>query len=921
MRLSTGDRLGTYEILAPIGMGGMGEVYRARDIRLKREVAIKILSGAWTDIDRLVRFQREAELLAALTHPNIAVIYGVEEADGVKALVLELVEGPTLADRFVQGPLPVREALTIGRQIVDALDAAHEKGIVHRDLKPANIKVRDDGTVKVLDFGLAKALEPEAAPTTDASSSPTMTSPAMTGIGVLLGTAAYMSPEQSRAQVVDKRTDIWAFGCVLYEMLTGRGAFVRQTVPDTIAAILEREPDWSALPSHTPPRVRQLVRRCLEKDRKQRLRDVGDARFELDESVNDAIAGPRGAAPRRWRYALAGTALLAIAALAVLLATWSRSSRAAMGSALGVQVLRVTTDDSFSAEPALSNDGSLVVYASDRAGKGQLDLWLQRTTGGQPIRLTDDPADDRQPSFSPDGRLIAFRSDRGSGGIYVMPVLGGDALLVAEGGRRPQFSPDGRRIAYWTGPWLSGAGARAAGSSVFVVPATGGQPTQVGAGFSTARDPVWSPDGRGILFFGRRQATGSPDSLFDWWWAPSQGGEPVSSGAYRVLSAAGLLNNQAAIVAGSEPVPGTWTSAGVFFSAPLGDGVNLWRLAVSERSGHADETSLERLTHGSGSDRVPSVSGRGRVVFQVTSEATVSLTLPLDSNAGRSSGAIQRHSYEASLSNSRNSLDDAGRLLVYPKFRGNEGEIWLKDLITGQERHLVTAPSLQLNPVISHDGTKVAYTFSNGGQVQGLIVPTAGGTARKVCDGCSLQGWFADNRRILSLDGFGEAVGGAAGRIQALDVVAGNSMDLIRDQGATLGRADVSPDGRWLSFSTRRYVWIAPLRPGNPPPQTEWTSVFTVAEGSAERACGWSPDSRLLYLLLERDGFRDLYAQRIDSVRGRPIGEPFIVQHLHDPRRRWGSTPYGTAIVENAFVFHQVESTGSIWLLDPPALR
>ena len=288
MALSPGTCLGPYEILAAIGAGGMGEVYRARDPKLNRDVALKILPELSTpDPDRLARFKREAQVLASLNHPNIGAIYGFEESDGRQALVLELVDGRTLADCIAQGPIPIDEALPVARQIAEALEAAREQGVIHRDLKPANIKLRPNGTVKVLDFGLAKLAQPS-----DLSQSPTITSHAATRMGVIMGTAAYMSPEQARGMPVDNRTDIWAFGCVLYEMLSGRRAFAGETISDTIARVLEREPDWQALPASTPVRIRDLLRRCLHKDQQRRLHDIADARIEIEEA-RTALTGPR----------------------------------------------------------------------------------------------------------------------------------------------------------------------------------------------------------------------------------------------------------------------------------------------------------------------------------------------------------------------------------------------------------------------------------------------------------------------------------------------------------------------------------------------------------------------------------------------------------------------------------------------------
>jgi eukaryotic-like serine/threonine-protein kinase len=318
-----GRRIGAYHVQALLGAGGMGEVYRARDTKLGREVAVKFLPRVFTsDSDRLARFEREARMLAALNHPNIGAVYGVEEAEGLRAIVLELVEGDTLADRLQRGPVPVGEALNLARQIVEALDAAHEKGIIHRDLKPANIKITPDGVVKVLDFGLAKVASKDGS-VRDLTQSPTVTVGG-THDGIILGTAAYMSPEQARGQAVDKRADIWAFGCVLYEMLTGRVAFAGQTVSDTIAAILDREPDWKALPADVSPTTRHLLMRCLRKGTKQRLHDIADARIELDDPPNDAVHTAPVARPALQRRllpwvggALAGSLVAGVVTLGV----------------------------------------------------------------------------------------------------------------------------------------------------------------------------------------------------------------------------------------------------------------------------------------------------------------------------------------------------------------------------------------------------------------------------------------------------------------------------------------------------------------------------------------------------------------------------------------------------------------------------
>ena len=414
MILTNGTRLGPYEIIAPLGAGGMGEVYRARDTKLNRDVAIKVLPEMFAaDADRLARFEREAQVLASLNHPNIAHLYGLEDHGATRALVMELVEGPTLADRIAAGPVVLADALPIARQIAEALEAAHEKGIIHRDLKPANVKVRDDGTVKVLDFGLAKALDPSAGSNTGEMNSPTMTAWA-TQMGLLIGTAAYMSPEQARGKAVDRRADIWAFGVVLYEMLSGDRAFKGEDISDTLAAVLRQEIMLSALPATTPLRLKRLIERCLERDPKQRLRDIGEARIEIarieaggaDMMETSAAASAAAVAAPRWKralpWALAGVTTVALVAALLLRAPGRAPSNESRPMRFTIPA---PEKSSFAGSMALSPDGRKLVFVATSGGTAS--LWLRSLDSPSPQSLpgTESAA---SPFWSPDSRWIAF---------------------------------------------------------------------------------------------------------------------------------------------------------------------------------------------------------------------------------------------------------------------------------------------------------------------------------------------------------------------------------------------------------------------------------------------------------------------------------------------------------------------------------
>lgn len=426
--LHPGAKLGPYEIVSPIGAGAMGEVYRARDPKLRRDVAIKVIPPAFVNVPhRLARFQREARLLASLNHPNIAAIYGFEDSDGAHALVMELVEGPTLADRIAQGPIPVDETLPIAKQIAEGLEYAHEHGIVHRDLKPANIKAAPDGTVKILDFGLGKAMETELSPS-NMGDSPTVSQMA-TQEGALLGTATYMSPEQAKARPADRRADIWAFGCVLYEMLTGELAFPGETMSETLAAVLNNEPDWTQLPAATPLPVRLLLRRCLQKDLRQRLQAMGDARIAIEEYLanpNDASLSTSAAVASAlplWRRALpwALAALLALA-FAVSLFALLRAPAASAPSAtnLDLDMGKLSLAEGYGSHVVISPDGRKVVFLATKSGSQTQQLYL-RSLDGESITPLPGTQGAQMPFFSPDGQWVGFSAN---GKLEKVPLSG-----------------------------------------------------------------------------------------------------------------------------------------------------------------------------------------------------------------------------------------------------------------------------------------------------------------------------------------------------------------------------------------------------------------------------------------------------------------------------------------------------------------
>jgi serine/threonine protein kinase len=726
MPLPAGTKLGPYEIVAPLGAGGMGEVYRARDTKLGRDVALKLLPPLFmADADRVARFEREARLLASLNHPHIGTIYGFEEAGNAPALVLELVEGDTLDDRVRRGPLPLSEALAIALQIADALDAAHRAGIIHRDLKPSNIKITPDGVVKVLDFGLAKALAAEGSDP-DLSKSPTMTTGG-TIVGVILGTAAYMSPEQARGQPVDKRTDIWAFGCVLFEMLTGSSAFARETVTDTLAAVVGTEPEWKSLPADTPGAIRRLLSRCLQKDTRRRLHDIADARIELEETMATPPELPPVPRPRRWSRVAFSALLLGIATVLVFL--WAARDRfgrsAADLSPPDTRIIRLTDIPGLAESPAISPDGRSMAFSAGVGGKRQ--IFVQLIAGGAPLQITRDTSDHECPRWSPDSSSILYFSPAVSGSIqgniWEIPALGGAPRRVVNSVGCTDISPTDGRLALF----------RLAKEGIQLVTApTDGSRFDVVAKFAPATYylyPRWSPDGRWIAFQ-------RGDSIrFDIFVAPATGGEPRQ------------LTHDNDMMSGFAWLP---DSTGIVYSSSRGGSMpylpplSLWKVALRDGS-------VRQVTSGEASYMTPDISKSGAILVSRMKLQTDIWKFPVDglpTENVRRSVRVTRQTGEVLTP----TASPDGKEIAFLSDSGGHANLWVVNTGSGALRQITHErdPKVAVGvPMWSPAGHEVAFVSSRGNQ--GLtfgvwLVDSDGSNLRNVANPGLGVAWSPDGR-------------------------------------------------------------------------------------------------------------------------------------------------------------------------------
>jgi eukaryotic-like serine/threonine-protein kinase len=695
LAFTPGTRLGVYDITAPIGEGGMGQVFRARDTKLDRDVAIKILPEAFAhEVDRLARFQREAKTLASLNHPNIAAIYGVEESGGITALVMELVEGKDLSQLIAHGAIPIDEAVPIAKQIAEALEAAHEQGIIHRDLKPANIKIRPDGRAKVLDFGLAKALSAETA-SASVENTPTLTAHA-TKMGMIIGTAAYMSPEQARGKPLDKRSDIWAFGCVLYEALTGRRAFAGETVTDIITAVVKNEPDWSALPSDTPAHIRALLVRCLQKDPRRRLRDIGDARLEIEEPTAHAplVAPVRPSRASRLLWFVAGSFVASTFFMGI-----RQLGRGQEHPARGVELHRFTASVGLEESPVFSADGRSIAFVAPADGHRQ--IWVRLLAGGTSLQLTRDAIDHLQPRWTLDSAAIVYftasAGGAGEGTLWEVPALGGPPRRIVTATSGGDLSHDGKRLAVFQ---------LDAGRTVLSIITRDGssatRTTTLPVGFIYL-NPRWSPDDRWIAF------QRSDPAEFNHYVAviPLNGGEP------RDIARGDALGGLA------------WTpdGSGVVYSSSQGSTVlypPIMNLRMAPLNGGGDQ----QLTFGDDSFVQPDIDASGALTASRVKGVSDLWKIPVTGAPAENARTATRITRQTSAAQVPSLSPDENEI-VYLSDNGGHGNLWVAATDGSEVRQLTFErdPNVSIGvPVWSPTSGTISFIMSRGGTgVQWLI--------------------------------------------------------------------------------------------------------------------------------------------------------------------------------------------------------
>ena len=774
-----GKTLSHYKVIEKIGQGGMGEVYRAEDTNLSREVAIKVLPEQFTqDPQRLARFEREAKLLASLNHPNIAAIYGLEEADGVRFLALELVPGETLQERVAKGPLPVEEALEVCRQIAEGVEAAHEKGVIHRDLKPANVKVTPEGKVKILDFGLAKAFEAEP-PVTDISQSPTLTEE-MTRAGVILGTAAYMSPEQAKGEEVDKRADIFAFGCVLYELLTGKRTFSGKTITETLGAIIHKEPDWEALPRTTPWRIQELLRRCLTKDAHDRLRDIATVRIEvklaLYEPAGELPTGVASAAqPTRQRWSL--TVGLVVGAVVAGLAVWLLIQAPSAEQSLSRFVIRpsppVVLPALNSNEVAISPDGRQLVYMGVGEEGRQLYLRSLDDFVDRPIPGATNPTG--IVFFSPDGKSIGFFSDNK---LKKTSLAGGPPITLCD-------APSGFRSGDWFEDTIVFTATSESGQGLYRVSANGGEPEMLATANSDEGEgpyalPDFLPDGKNLLFTIALVSSYQTALL------------SLETGEQKVL----LENARQARYLSTGHLVYEQSRTGNLMVVPFD-------LAALEETGDSVPV-VQGVRQTSYVDYA--VSDEGTLVYVPAGGGLNNALVWVDREGAVEPLDVPPHQYESPR------LSPDGQRVALRTGRP-DGQIWVYEVTRGTLTRL-TFEGRNVAPTWMPDGTRVTFGSGAGSAIGGLFWKPADGSgvAEQLLASGRPGSWSPDGR-VLAFTDFSTG-DSADADIWLLPIEGERTAQPFLNTPFNEGGPAFSPDGRWLAYvsdeSGRYEVYVRP---------------------------------------------------------------------------------------------------------------
>jgi serine/threonine-protein kinase len=862
LALTIGQQLGSLEITALLGKGGMGEVYRARDTKLKREVAIKILPEEFSrDPDRVARFQREAEVLASLNHPNIAAIYDLEEAEGSRLLVLEFVEGETLADRMKRGPLPVEEALQIGKSICEALEAAHEKGIVHRDLKPANVKITPDGKVKVLDFGLAKAME-NAPPQASLSNSPTL-SAIQTAGGVILGTAAYMSPEQAKGASTDQRSDIFSFGCVLHEMLTGRQTFQADTVTETIAAVLMREPDLQALPAKLRPRTEELIRRCLAKNRKERWHAIDDVRLEIDsilaepQLVKTATGAATAPLSKRAAAVVFGAALGAIFTAAVL---WS--TRPAPPPRHVVRYGFTLPKDQDFTRPgrqvvAISRDGTNLVYAANK----QLYLKSVGEMESRPIPGTNQDPD--VPMFSPDGQWVAFYAVP-EGKLKKIPLAGGTSVTLAEMIDNPfgaSWGSDDKIIL--------GQG----GKGIVSVPATGGKPEIVIPAKSDELldGPQLLPKGQYLLFTVAASATRGASN----WDTAQVVVQNLKSGARKVVIEAG---SDARYIPTGQLI---YAVGATLFAVPF----DLNKLQVTGGPVPVLE-GVRRSNQSVTAAAFFALSDEGSLIWipDVVTGTVHRILALVDRSGGKKVLPLPAADYNVPR------ISPDGKHLAVGIADAKDFNIWIYDLNGNTSMRRLTFGGRNQNAVWTRDSKRVVFRSDRDGE--GLYWQAADGsgaaerlsTTEKNTYHAPVD-WTPDGKALAFYVNY---------RLDRGDIWTlspdgdRKPKPLVTSPSKNLRRLNFSPDGRWMAYGSNEEseggaIYVQPFPPTG-------AKYKISAKGGADSPV-WSPDGRqLIFASGSRLMSVDVQTQPAFTF-SEPKPLPIEIENTHD--RPYDITPDG----------------------------